>query len=157
MSMEQEFLSHIKQHQGILNKVCFTYSNTSEEFKDLYQETMYQMWKSYGKFRGESKISTWMYKVALFTALAYLKRKPKTTVEDIDNIDLSVEEPIIDDRHELLKSAMNLLPETEKAILLLYLEDHSYKEMANILGISESNIGVKINRIKKKLRTMIIK
>ena len=157
MGKEEEFLGHIKQHRGILNKICFAYSNSNEEFKDLYQEIMYQVWKSYGNFRGDSQMSTWLYKVALFTALAFLKKKPKQVHEDVEQTQLPAPEATSDERQEILKNAMNLLPETDKAVLLLYLEDHSYKEMADILGISESNIGVKINRIKKKLKTLMVK
>lgn len=153
--MEKEFLNHLKTHKGILHKVCFTYSNDREEFRDLFQEIMYQLWSSYGKFRGESKISTWMYKVALFTALAHLKKKTKVKLQVTDIIPDLPDEPVDEEHLEKLKAAMQRLPDTDRAVLLLYLEEHSYQEMAEILGISESNVGVKLNRIKVKLRKQI--
>ena len=153
--MEKEFLNHIKTHKGILHKVCFSYSNTPEEFRDLFQEVMYQLWRSYGKFRGDSKISTWMYKVALFTALAHLKKNPKLKIHSEDFIQDLPDEPENEEHLEQLRAAMQTLPNTDKAVLLLYLEDHSYREMAEVLGIYESNIGVKLNRIKSKLKQQI--
>ena len=155
MSMEKEFLNHLKAHQGILHKVCFTYTNDRDEFQDLFQEIMYQLWKSYDKFRAESKVSTWMYKVALFTALAYLKKKSRLPTKHVDVLpDVQIDEPG-NEQLDQLKAAMTILSDTDKAILMLYLEDHSYQQMAEILGITESNVGVKLNRIKGKLRKQV--
>ena len=138
-------------HAGIIHKLSYMYSNNKEEYNDLRQEVYYQLLKSYPRFNGQSKLSTWVYKVALFTALSFLRSKRKTSqlLEDLPEI--IVESPETDRLNEVMDQVKKL-PKVDRSLVLLYLEDKSYKEMAEIMGLSESNIGVKLNRIKKKLR-----
>ncbi len=134
----------------MIHKLSRMYSNNESEFEDLKQEINYQLIKSYPRFRGESKLSTWVYKVALFTALAQL-RKQRTDVSFVSEIPERTT-PAEDNDWEELLIAIKKLPEIDRSIIFLYLEDRPYKEMAEILGITESNLGVKLNRIKKKLK-----
>jgi len=127
------------------------YSNNKEEYNDLRQEVCYQLVKSYPRFNNRSKLSTWVYKVALFTALAFLRSKPKT-IHFLDDLPEIVDESPETDRLNEVMSQVKKLPTVDRTLVLLYLEDKSYKEMAEIMGLSESNIGVKLNRIKQKLR-----
>ncbi|MEN8248007.1 MAG: sigma-70 family RNA polymerase sigma factor [Bacteroidota bacterium] len=140
----------LKDNEGIIHKLCFMYSDNQEEYKDLRQEVSYQLLKSYPKYKGESKLSTWVYKVVLYTALAYIRSKPKGH-HPIDNIDFAIDEKEDNDWNIVLEQ-IKKLPDVEKSLVFLYLEGNSYKEIAEILGITESNVGVKLNRIKNKLK-----
>ena len=127
------------------------YTNNNEEYKDLQQEIIYQLIKSYNLFKGDSKLSTWVYKVALFTALSFIKRKPKS-YRQLEEV---AENAYVDEEYNEWDNVLQQLkkfPEMDKTLIFLYLEDKSYKEIAEIMGISESNVGVKLNRIKKKLK-----
>jgi len=148
---QKEVLDLLMDHAGIIHKLSYMYSNNKEEYNDLRQEVYYQLLKSYPRFNGQSKLSTWVYKVALFTALSFLRSKRKTSqlLEDLPEI--IVESPETDRLNEVMDQVKKL-PKVDRSLVLLYLEDKSYKEMAEIMGLSESNIGVKLNRIKKKLR-----
>jgi RNA polymerase sigma-70 factor, ECF subfamily len=141
----------LADHAGIIHKLCFMYTNNSEEYQDLKQEVSYQIIKSFAQFKGESKISTWIYQVSLFTALSFIKRKPKVYAPLDEIADISMDETEFDDWHTVWQQ-IKKLPEIDRSVVFLYLEDKSYKEIAEILGISESNVGVKLNRIKKKLK-----
>lgn len=128
--------------------------------QDLFQEIVLQLWKSYPGFKGDSKVSTWMYRVALNTAITRLQKNKRRP----DNFRLSSDDhsvPIPDDKridieygHELQR-AIDLLNKFDKALMMLYLDEKTYKEMGEIMGITESNIGVKINRIKIKLKDIL--
>jgi len=148
---ENGLLQLLKDHGGIIHKLCFMYTNNNDEYKDLKQEINYQLIKSYGQFKGNSKLSTWVYKVSLFTALSFIKCKPKKhqQLEDVADIVSTTHE--FDEWNTILEQ-IKKLPENEKSLVFLYLEDKSYKEISEILGISETNVGVKLNRIKKKLK-----
>ncbi|HEY3372856.1 MAG TPA: sigma-70 family RNA polymerase sigma factor [Prolixibacteraceae bacterium] len=155
--MEKEFLKLVHDYQKIIYKVCKVYRDKVEDQEDLFQEIVYQLWKSYPTFKGESKISSWMYKVSLNTAMAmYRKGKP-----DIDYLEEFPEqihpstEMKVSENAERLFGALRKLNDPEKALIALYLEDFSYQEIAAIVGISESNVGVKLNRIKSKLKTIL--
>lgn len=151
---EAEFLGLIEQHQGILHKICRMYRNTKAEREDLFQDMMYQLWKSYPSFRRESRFSSWMYRVALSTAIAKYKKPQLKTSSSYE------QEPIADqetdnEQREALHIAIERLNPVEKAIMSLYLEDYPYQEMAEILGISVNLVGVKLNRIRKKLKELL--
>ena len=152
--MEQPFLKDIQHNQNIIYKVCNLYRDRHEDQEDLFQEIVYQLWKAYPGFKGESKLSTWMYRIALNTAIAAY-RKPK--------IDITYPEELPDHVHysadtnsseneQLLFRALRTLTDAEKAVISLYLEDYSYQEIAAITGLTESNVGVRLNRIKTKLK-----
>ena len=151
---EKEFINLIEKNQGIIHKICRLYTDTHTDYDDLFQEIMLQLWQSISSYQGKAKISTYMYRVALFTALNKVKydKKQKLDPEEIKH-QLSEE---TDQRPEsILHLATQLLDPSDKALVSLYLDEKNYKEMADILGLSESNVGVRLNRIKKKLRTIL--
>lgn len=146
-----EVIKVLEDNAGIIHKLSYMYSNSSEEAQDLRQEISYQVLKSFDQFKGDSKISTWVYKVALFTALSYLKSRKKLGPPEYEVPELAfVEEE--DDRWNEVLSAIRELPPIDKSLIFLYLENKAYNEMAEIMGMTESNIGVRLNRIKKKLK-----
>lgn len=155
---ESEFLDLIEKNQNIIHKVCRIYTDSREDHADLFQEVLLQLWQSYKKFKGESKVTTWMYRVSLYTAITSLKRRLRNSKsrEDIENHDIPYE---MEDqfRYEGLNMAIENLDEHEKAIILLYLDEKPYKEISDILGITENHVGVKISRIKKKLKSVLVK
>jgi RNA polymerase sigma-70 factor (ECF subfamily) len=155
---EQEFIARIQKHQGILHKICFVYSHNNADKEDLYQEIVLQLWKSYPSFRQESKFSTWMYRVALNTAITLNKKASKFKNKAEISDDYAVEK--IDDYSEEIKilyKAISKLSKIEKAIVMLWLEEKTYNEIAEIIGISEKNVSVKLVRSKKKLAKIIKK
>lgn len=157
IKLETEFIKTITEHRGILVKVCRMYCNDPLDSEDLFQEMVLQLWKSYPKYNGSAKISTWMYRIALNTAITRLRknsRRPLTSGLTDKHLELS--DPVsrrMDMEYEQeLQQAINSLNRFDRALMLLYLEEKSYKEMAEIMDLSESNIGVKIGRIKQKLK-----
>ena len=158
-NIKKEFLDELDRHQGILQKICFVYSGNSDEKKDLCQEIILQLWKSYPLFKRESLFSTWMYRVALNTALSITK-KPKLLISTEDIPDNSFDSEYSMDRSENIKilyKAIYQLNKVEKAIILLWLEDKSYEEIADTIGMSVKNISVRLVRIKEKLKELITK
>ena len=153
VNMEKEFLKMMVDHQNIIHKVCRIYRNTIEDQEDLFQEIIFQLWKSYPNFRSQSKVSTWMYRIALNTALSsFRKHLPQVDyTEEIPEKTDFIYEQAATENEEKLFDAIRKLNDAEKAIISLYLEDYSYREISEIIGISESNVGVRINRIKSKL------
>lgn len=160
--MKDDFIKMINQHRGILFKVSNLYCDAEEDRKDLFQEMVLQLWKSYPKFRAESTQSTWMYRIALNTSITRL-RKEKREPSQRSLIDADFEIPDFSNGNDqngdpaLLKQAIDQLNEIEKAIIMLYLEEKSYEEISEIIGITKSNVGVKLNRIKSKLEKIIKK
>lgn len=158
--MERDFLQIIKDNQGIIHKVCNIYCDDQEDRNDLFQEIVAQLWKSFPSFRQESKVTTWMYRVALNTAITSFKkqkRRPdqnRLTYENFqikdENYDHETEENI-----QLLHRAVEHLTGVEKSIIILFLEDKKYEEIAEITGITQNYVRVKMNRIKKKLKKIM--
>lgn len=161
MTINKDFLKIINEHQNIFHKICNVYCDNKEDKEDLFQEILLQLLKSFPRFRGESKVTTWLYSVALNTALTRNRNKskrPETTAFDLRLFDRQEPHNIEEqERSAQLHAAIQLLNDVEKAIVSLYMEDMSYKEIADITGISESNVGVRLNRIKDKLRNIIKK
>ena len=156
---EQNFLQLVQKHQGIIRKVCHLYGRSDVDRDDLYQEIVIQLWKAFGSFRGDSKISTWMYRIALNTAISNLRKQSRKVTlsfpEFIPREEADTnEERIKEEKLKEMYAAISRLSEVEKAIVMLYLEDKSYEEMEEILGINNGNLRVKMNRIKDKLRTL---
>ena len=141
----------------MIYKVCRIYAYTTADREDLFQEIVIQLWNAYPKFRGESKFSTWLYKVALNTAITGLRKK-KDFIESREPAQLperiSEESTGREDEILQLHEAIGQLNQVEKAIMMLYIEDRSYEEMEEILGMSQGNLRVKMNRIKEKLRQL---
>ena len=148
---EREALKLLADHSGIIHKLCFMYTNNNEEYKDLKQEISYQLIKSLGQYKGDSKLSTWVYKVALFTALSFVRKKPGSYQQLDDVADYTTTDFQFNEWNTVLQQ-IKKLPEMDKTLVFLYLEDKPYKEIAEIMGISESNVGVKLNRLKHKLK-----
>lgn len=155
--MEREFVKIISENQGIIHKVCSIYCDTEEDRRDLFQEIVTQLWKSYTSFRQESKFSTWMYRVALNTAITSFKkskRRPDKNSFIADHVHLTSEEynPETDEMILKMHQAISKLSGIEKSIILLFLENKSYEEIAEITGITQNYVRVKMNRIKHKLK-----
>ena len=156
---QEEFIALVNQHRAMIYKVCNMYCSSEQDKKDLFQEVVIQLWGAYPRFRGDSKFSTWLYRIALNTAISDLRKQKKyiTSVEpdrlptEIQDIQYSKEK---EEKLQLLYKAINHLTEIERAIVMLYLEDRSYDEMEDILGINQNNLRVKMNRIKEKLRKL---
>ena len=155
--MERAFLKIVEDNQGIIYKVCKMYRDTKEDQEDLFQEIVLQLWKAFPEFRKESKVSTWMYRIALNTAIAIF-RKNKIEIEFIESIPRSYKpntEDITSENEERMFEAIRTLNKAERAIIALYLEDYPYKEIALITGITENYVGVKISRIKEILKNIL--
>ena len=158
--IQHSFVELLEKHQNIVHKVCRLYTNNYDAHNDLFQEISIQLWKAYPKFRGDSKFSTWMYRVGLNTAIT-LYRKSKRTIntQSFDTVQFKIKAEDYDDTEEqqlkLLYKAVHQLNDIEKALVFLYLEDKNYKEISETMGISEGNARVKMNRVKNKLRTIL--
>jgi RNA polymerase sigma-70 factor (ECF subfamily) len=158
---EIEFVTLVQEHQNLIHKICRLYSNGDAEHKDLFQEITIQLWKAYPKFRGDSKFSTWMYRVGINTAISlYRKSKRKILSYRFDDVSYKIPqtETYDDTQDQQLKSiyaAIKQFNDIDKAVIFLYLEDKSYKEISEMIGITEVNARVKMNRIKKKLKTQL--
>ncbi len=158
--LEQKFIKELEVNQNIIHKVCRAYTNNASDHNDLFQEISIQLWKAYDKFRGDSKFSTWMYRVALNTSISLYRRSKRQvkTGEIYDNLK-ELEYEAYDDSTErqlaMLYKAIYTLNDVDKALVLLYLEDKPYKDIALCLGISEVNARVKMNRAKNKLKEML--
>jgi len=151
INTDKEALKLLADHAGIIHKLSFMYTNNNEEYKDLKQEISYQLIKSFGQYRAESKLSTWVYKVSLFTALSFIKRKPGSHQSLAEVANYAIIENEFSEWNNVLQQ-IKRLPEMDKTLIFLYLEDKQYREIAEIMGISETNVGVKLNRIKQKLK-----
>jgi RNA polymerase sigma-70 factor (ECF subfamily) len=153
---EKAFLDIIREHERMIHKICNLYTSDVSEKQDLFQEIILQLWKSFKGFRNEAKISTWMYRIALNTALTHLRRsktKVSLSFTSFINENIAEENDNFDqERTNLLHNAIAKLTELEKAIVMLYLDDNSYEEMEEVLGIKQGTLRVKMNRIKEKLR-----
>jgi RNA polymerase sigma-70 factor (ECF subfamily) len=156
---KKDFISLIEQHQGIIFKVSKMYCDKEECRQDLFQDILVQLWQSYSSFNNNSKFSTWMYRVALNTAIAQFKKEIKKPEESVPDVPTNILE---DDSYKekenqikIVQKAISKLNKAEKAIIILYMDDYSYEEVAEITGITTSNVGVKINRIKTKLQKIL--
>ncbi len=158
-SKQKEFSQLIKGNQGLIIKVSRLYTNTLEDEQDLFQEIVLQLWRSYDSFKGNSKISTWMYRVALNTAITLFRKKTKSPLtSELDEVHFEYEQEQDDEKQaqiSLLYKVIKLLPNVERAIVMMYLDDVSYKEIAETLGITEVNARVKMNRLKKTLKELM--
>jgi RNA polymerase sigma factor (sigma-70 family) len=156
---EQEFLNRIESHKGILYKVSKMYMDNPDDQQDLFQEIVCQLWKSYDTFRNESQFSTWMYRVAVNTAIVFLK-KEKRKVDKYEIVSENIKEEdgdshIKESQIDHFYKAVQKLEKIDKAIIFYQLEGFSHKEIGENLGISEGNARVKLNRAKEKLKEII--
>lgn len=156
--IEERFLTLLKNNENIIHKVCYLYCRNNEDRKDLAQEVMVQVWKSFSRYDESFKFSTWLYRIALNVAISYHRKKKRkeATFISTDMVaeisDANNQTNQIEANHKLLYHFIQQLDDLNKALMLLYLEDNSYKEISAVLGISETNVATKINRIKQKLK-----
>lgn len=158
--LEQLFVKQLRDNQNIIHKICKLYTSDSDAHKDLFQEITIQLWKAFPKFRGDSKFSTWAYRVALNTAIT-LYRKNTRSIQTSDyekhSYFISQEDYNPKEEEQLMRmyQAVHQLNDIEKALVFMYLEDKDYTEISETLGISEVNARVKMNRIKNKLKKIL--
>jgi RNA polymerase sigma-70 factor (ECF subfamily) len=156
--MELNFENIIHENHPMIYKICRVYSS-EDDFDDLYQEVLISIWKAMKSFKGEAKLSTWLYRVVLNTALTYSRNKKRRwsrlSFVQLKESHEATESPKADDKIEHLYAAIKQLAKDERALILLYLDDKKYQEIADISGLSVSNVGVKINRLKKKLYELL--
>ncbi|MEE9350407.1 MAG: sigma-70 family RNA polymerase sigma factor [Flavobacteriaceae bacterium] len=158
--LEHKFVQELQSNQGIIHKICRAYTKGEAQHKDLFQEISIQLFKAYPKFKGNSKFSTWMYRVAINTAISLYRKKKRSiqTSQIYDNLkelEYSGYDDTQDKQVALLYDAINTLNDIEKALVLMYLESKPYTEISTVLGISEVNARVKMNRAKTKLKNIL--
>lgn len=161
MDKEEKFIQVIKKHEGIIFKITTVYTDHKTDQEDLYQDVVYQLWKSFDSFRNEAKMSTFIYRIALNTALTRIKNnKRRGHTVPIEKVVLKQTETYdteFEHRLKALYQNIQKLNVLEKGIILLLLEGKKYEEIAEITGLTKSNVGTRISRIKQKLREKIIK
>ena len=161
MDKKDNFITAINENQRLIFKVASIYTNNNEDKNDLSQEMIYQLWKSFDTFQQKSSLSTWIYRVALNVAIYHLKTsKRKIKTEPLDKQFLNFHETNnneIEEKWQLFKQHIDTLNLLDKGIVLLYLENKSLEEIGQIIGISTSNVGTKLSRIKEKLKQQILK
>ena len=152
-----EFISRVRPHQDIIHKVCFVYGRVAADRDDLAQDILLQLWKSFGSFDGRSSFSTWMYRVALNTAITF-RRRQKSPVQDYpepwaESTQLAELELSAD--LKTLYRAIAQLSDIEKAIIMQWLDERSYRDIADTVGISEKNVSVRLVRIRERLARLV--
>jgi len=156
---EARFLQQVEAHRGILYKICRIYQDNPADQHDLLQEIMLQLWLSYDSFRGDSQFSTWMYRVAINTAMVFFKKEKsrKQNYSDTKEPEVAAEEynPVKESQLDYFYQAVQELNAVEKAIIFFFLQGQSHKEIAANLGLTEGNARVKLNRTKEKLQQII--
>lgn len=151
------FVELINENSGIAHRVCRIYFEDQDDREDAFQEMMYQLWKAFPGFGGRSKFSTWMYSVCLNTALTYRRKARQHKPEPIsaDHHEIAAPTSSLNDDLVTLFCAIKMLSPLNKAIVLLYLDEMSYDEIAGVTGISKANVSVRLVRIKKELEIMM--
>ncbi len=155
--LEQEFLNMIEAQKRVIYKVCYMYAKGPDDLNDLFQETVLNLWKSFPRYRGDSTLNTWVYRIAMNTCITFLRRsgtRPQTIPMTADVAGIMADEESQTGELQELYRLINQLGKLERALILLWLEERSYQEMADILGISKANVAVKLLRTKEKLRKM---
>ena len=159
---QERFLDLIKANQGMIYKICNAYCKSKADREDLAQEIIFHLWKGSPQYKPDLKFSTWMYRVALNVAISWYRRTKKTgnTLPVSENhLGIESPEPEIPDRRSdaaLLQEQVAALPELDRALILLYFEEKSYREIAEIIGITETNVATKVSRIKEKLKQAVL-
>lgn len=150
---KNNFVQIVEFHQGIIKSLCKAYYPSHEDQKDVFQDVVLQLWKSFDTFRGESQISTWIYKVSLNTILARGRREErKILTESMDDADLPFSNAMADGDVEFLNQLIQVLKDQDKAIVILYLEGYKNKEIAQILDVTATNVSTRLNRVRTELK-----
>ncbi len=160
MANKELFINAVKENKAMIYKVASFYTDCKDDREDLMQEIIYQLWRSFDSFGNKSSLTTWIYRVALNTSIYFLKKsKRRVEIENIqgDLLYTNGDEPEIEERFTLMQEQIKLLNLLEKGIVMLYLEGKSHEEIGNLIGISTTNVGTKLSRIKEKLRNQIAK
>lgn len=154
--LEVAFIALVEEHKRIIYKVCYVYATDKENLNDLYQEVVINLWNAYPRFRGECAASTWVYRIGLNTCISFFRKsksRPEVVPITVDLEAFADEEDKTASLRELYRM-INSLGQLERALILLWLEERSYQEIADIIGISKNNVAVRLNRIREKLRAM---
>lgn len=152
---EEDFSRIVKENKGTIYTVCHMFADCQDEADDLFQEVLINLWKGFGTFRGDSKVNSWIYRVALNTCISVdRKKKQKKTERLAMDINLYEDRDEASQQVQQLHKLISRLEVIDRAIVLLWLENMSYEEMAGVLGISTKNVSVKLVRIKEKLIKM---
>lgn len=159
VDVQETFLQLVEQHRGIIRKVAVGYCRSLADQSDLTQEIMLQLWKAYPRYSPDRPFSTWMYRIALNVAISFLRRNTRPVRQTIPLEEIgrepaaeSTETPEMEERIALLQRVIVTLDPLNRALLLLYLDDQSYRDIAVILGITETNVATKLSRLKERLR-----
>jgi RNA polymerase sigma-70 factor (ECF subfamily) len=155
-ALKEAFLQLLREQERLLYKVCGYYATHPEDKKDLYQEIVLQCWHAFPRFRSEARASTWLYRIALNTAITHKRKEHKRIRPVITEQEFDVPEDLFSradqEQYTLMQQMISALPPLERALLLLYFEDRPYTEIAEIMGISVSNVGTRLARIREKLK-----
>lgn len=154
---ESEFIQLIQENQRIIHKVCSMYVQRVEDRDDLFQEITLQAWKSYARFKGDARFSTWLYRVALNTAITHFRKQKRNPLRQSEETVIDLQDTPTDpteEQFQIMYKAIGELSEVDKALVLLYLEDYPYDDIAQMMGITANHVAVKMNRIKTKLQSI---
>ena len=163
------FLQLIRDNKGILYKICHLYCRNTDDREDLMQEMIYQLWRSGQQFDANYKFSTWMYRIALNVAISFYRKETRSGVRvalggdlranllESELEDKSADNEDLEEKIDLLQVFISELGELDKALMILYLEERPYREIAEILGITETNVATKLSRIKGRLKQQFLK
>lgn len=154
-SLETEFARVVKEHRGTVYTVCYMFSKDEDEVADLFQDALVNLWKGFAKFRGESSMNTWIWRVSLNTCISAQRKKRRLDMVPLEmGIDLFADADEDSRQIRMLRDRISLLGPFDRAIVLLWLENLSYDEIAAIVGISVKNVSVRLYRIKEQLKKM---
>lgn len=153
---EIDFTKIVQENKGTIYTVCYMFSKDTDEVNDMFQDTLINLWKGYDSFRNDSKVSTWIYRVAMNTCISADRKKKsrKDTVPLTMDVNLYEDNDADSRQVQMLHSRINRLGMIDRAIVLMWLEDMTYDEIAAVIGITPQNVGVKIHRIKEQLKKM---
>jgi RNA polymerase sigma factor (sigma-70 family) len=153
--MEKEFLQHITTHKALIYKICHTYERDDGLRRDLFQEIILNLWKAFPRYDAATKWTTWAYRIGLNVAISQRRKQRISTTAWTDGFEQTLSDTPYDYTVKALNHAISQLNVAEKALILLYLDDISYSDIAEIIGITDNNVGVKLNRIKSKLKAIL--
>jgi RNA polymerase sigma-70 factor (ECF subfamily) len=155
MTLKEEYTSMVMEYKDVIFKVCYIYAE-KEYIDDYYQEVLIQLWRSFPHFRGDAKLSSWIYKISLNTCISFVRKKKRKPLSKPLCLEVDIYDNDFEKRQQLeeLYNLINKLNKLEKSVILLWLEERSYDEIASITGLSRANVATKLRRIKDKLKNM---
>ena len=155
MTLKEEYTSMVMEYKDVIFKVCYIYAE-KEYIDDYYQEVLIQLWRSFPHFRGDAKLSSWIYMISLNTCISFVRKKKRKPLSKPHCLEVDIYDNDFEKRQQLeeLYNLINKLNKLEKSVILLWLEERSYDEIASITGLSRANVATKLRRIKDKLKNM---